>query len=79
MVIGGTRENNDIVPSNVPLPWGSEPQGPIYYTVPWAHPSPYSKRHLDRFRRFAGLTVVTDRRTDRQTDHATQSVAVGRI
>ena len=27
--------------------------------------------HLDRFSRFAGLPVVTDRQTDRQTDHAT--------
>jgi len=24
---------------------------PIYYTVPWAHPSSYAKRHLDRFSR----------------------------
>jgi len=24
--------------------------------VPWAHPSPQLKRHLDRFSRFAGLT-----------------------
>jgi len=30
-----------------------------------------AKRHLDRLSRFAQLTVVTDRPTDRQTDHAT--------
>jgi len=28
---------------------------------------------------FAGLTVVTDRQTDRPTDHATPSVKIGRI
>jgi len=40
-------------------------QDPI---VPWSHhPNHQPKRHLDRFSRFAGLTIVTDRRTDRQT------------
>jgi len=28
---------------------------------------------------FAGLTTVTDRQTDRPTDHATQSVTICRI
>ena len=28
---------------------------------------------------FAGLTSVTDRQTDRPTDHATRSVTIGRI
>jgi len=28
---------------------------------------------------FAGLTTVTDRQTDRPTDHATPSVTIGRI
>ena len=28
---------------------------------------------------FAGLTIVTERQTDRQTDHATLSLTVGRI
>ena len=27
--------------------------------VPWAHPSPQPKRHLDRFRHFAQLTAVS--------------------
>ena len=35
--------------------------------------------HLDRFSRFAGLTTVTDRQTDRPTDHVTRSVTIGRI
>jgi len=35
--------------------------------VPWAHQSPQPKRHLDRFSRFVGLTIVTDGQTDRQT------------
>ena len=43
--------------------------------VPWANPCPWAKRHLDRFSRFAGLTIVTDR----PTDHATPSVTIGRI
>jgi len=47
--------------------------------VPLAHPSSQPKWHLDRFSRFAGLTSVTDRQTDRPTDHATRSVTIGRI
>ena len=50
--------------------------GPI---VPWAHSSPQPKVHLDRFSRFAGLTIVTDRRTDRETDRDTPTVTIGRI
>jgi len=30
---------------------------PIYYMLPWAHPSPNPKRHLDRFSRFAQMTA----------------------
>jgi len=48
---------------------------PILYNGP--------PRHLDRFSRFAGLTIVADRRTDRstdrETDHATTSLTIGRI
>jgi len=33
--------------------------------VPWAHPSPHPKQHLDRFSRFCRLISVTDRQTDR--------------
>jgi len=40
-----------------------------------AHPSPHPKRHLDRFNRFAWLTIVTVR----PTDNATPSVAIDRI
>jgi len=44
--------------------------------VPWAHPSPQCKRHLDRFsRRFAGLTTVTDRQTDKL--YEARSVTIG--
>jgi len=46
---------------------------PIYYMVPWAHPNPQPKRHLDRFSRFCGA-YYCDRSTDRPTDHATRSV-----
>ena len=37
----------------------------------WAHPSPYPTRHLDRFRRLAELTIVTDRLTYRLTNRQT--------
>jgi len=33
--------------------------------VPWAHLSQQPKWHIDRFSRFAGLTIVTDRQTAR--------------
>ena len=41
-----------------------------------AHLSLYSKRHLDRFRRFC-RAHGRDRPTDRQTHHTTPSVAIG--
>jgi len=43
--------------------------------VPWDHPSPQPKRHLDGLAVFAGLTNVTDR----QIDHNTWSVTTDRI
>jgi len=33
-----------------PFPWGI--WTPMYYVVPWAHPSHHPERHLDRFRHF---------------------------
>ena len=51
-------------PQNCPFPWGI--RTPISN-----NPSPQPKRHLDRFSRFAGLTSVTDRQTDRPTDRQT--------
>jgi len=44
--------------------------------VPWAHPSPQSEGHLDRFSRFS-TAHDHDRPTDRQTAHATPSVTIG--
>jgi len=46
--------------------------------VHWAHPSPHPKRHVDRFSCFC-RAHDRDRPTDRLTDHATQSVAIGRV
>jgi len=46
--------------------------------VPWAHPSPKPKWHLDRFSRFC-IVHHCDRSTDRPTNHATQSVTIVRI
>jgi len=54
-------------PLNIPIPTEDLDPHLIRYIIPWAHPSPQPKRHFDRFSRFAGLTTVTDRSTDRQT------------
>jgi len=43
----------------------------------WAHRSPHPKRHLDRFSHF--LQGLRSRERDRPTDHATSSMAIGRI
>jgi len=50
-------------PQNCLFVWGIWTS--IEYTVSLAQPSPQPKRHLDRFSRFAGLMIVTDRPTDR--------------
>jgi len=63
------------IPSKLPLAWGSWTPSKTWY-VPWAHRSPHSERRLDRFTVFVGLTIVTDRQTDRQT---TPSVTISRI
>jgi len=47
--------------------------------VPWAHTSQPPKRNLDWFSNFAKLMIMTNGQTDRQTDHATPSVATGCI
>ena len=68
-------------PSKLPLRMGG--YGPhLLYGVAWVHLNPHPNRLLDRFRRFAGLTILSvchDRSTDRPIDHASQSVAIGRI
>jgi len=50
-------------PSKMPLPMGDLD---LHLMVPRAHPSPQPKwhLHLDRFSRFAGHTIMTDRPTD---------------
>ena len=52
---------------------GSGP--PIQYILPWAHPSPQHKRHLDWFSRFCGAHYCHVRQTDRPRN----SVTIGRI
>ena len=47
-------------------------------TVPYAHRSQYLKRHQDWFSRFR-RTHDCDRPTNRQTDHAPPSIAIGCI
>jgi len=47
------------------------------YMVPWANPSPLSKRHLDLFCRFSTTHGRVQQR-DTRTDHAT-SVATGLV
>ena len=59
---------------NCPIVWGRSGN-----PVLWAHPSPQqSKRHLNRFSRFC-RAHDRDKQTDRQTDHDTPSVTIGRI
>ena len=43
-VIGGVRENPVVVPLKSAPFYGD--LDPMYHIVPWAHPSPHSKRHL---------------------------------
>jgi len=51
---------------------------PFQYTRPLTQTSHHSKRHLDCFARvFAGITVVSNGQTDRQTDEVTLSVPIG--
>ena len=52
---------------------GCWPPSNTWFLEPITSPQP--KRHLDQFSRFAEFTSVTDR----QTDHATRSVTIGRI
>jgi len=49
------------------LPGGTNVH-PIYYMLPWAHPSPQRRRHLDRFSHFCrahNRDILTDWPTDR--------------
>jgi len=52
-IVPPTLQWTALPPSKLPLPIAKS----------WAHPSPQSKRHLNHFNRFAGLTTVTDRLT----------------
>jgi len=63
-------------PQNCPFAWTD--LDPHLYMVVCAHPSPQTKRHLDRFSDFC-RGDVRDRQTNRPTDHATRSVTIGRI
>jgi len=65
-----------LLPQNCLFPWRI--WASIYYMVPWAHPSSQPKGHLYRFSRSAGLTIVTNRQTDRQTDRPRYSVCNNR-
>jgi len=49
---------------NCPFSW--EIWIPIQYMIPWDHPSPKPKRHLDQFSHFCRAHDC-DRQTDRQT------------
>ena len=45
-----TLYNGHPFPQNCPFPFGD--QDLILYMIPWAHPSPQTKWHLDRFSHF---------------------------
>ena len=65
-------------PKNLPLPMGeSGPPSNTWFSGPTQVLDPEGS--LIGAAVFAGLTSVTDRQTDRPTDHATRSVRVGRI
>jgi len=64
-------------PENCPFPWGCRPHV-IYGSLAHANQPEMSKPHLDRFSRFC-RAHDRDQQTDRQTDHATPSVEIGRI
>ena len=65
-------------PKNLPLPMGgSGPPSNIWFPGPTQVLNP--KGSSIGAAVFAGLSSVTDRPTDRQTDHATRSVRIGRI
>jgi len=60
--------HNTVVASNRPAIY-------MELVLPWAHPSPRRKRHLDRFSRFSGLTRW---QSDWQTDRPHYSVSNNR-
>ena len=63
-----------------PFPWGLRALPNLIHGS-LGLPSPHPKRRLDRFSRFAGLIGLAnrDKETGIQTDHATPSIAIGRI
>jgi len=70
-------------PTNfTPFPFQSYPsrvgiRTPIEYVLPWAHPSPHPKGHLDRFGCLC-RSQDRDKQTDRQTDRPRCSVCKNR-
>jgi len=64
-------------PSKLPLPMGIWTPSSTWFLEPTRAHNPNGI--LIGSAVFAGLTTVTDRRRDRQTDHATRSVTIGRI
>jgi len=66
------------LPLKIALPMGIWTPSNTWFLGPISSGSS-TQTHLDRLSRFAGLTTVTDRQTDRPTDHATLSVSTARI
>ena len=65
-------------PTKLSLPiWGSGPPSNTWFPGPTRVPSQNGISISSAI--FAGLSSVTDRQTDWPTDHATQSVTIGRI
>jgi len=64
-------------PSLLKISHSHEVSGPHLTYFPWTHPNAHPRRHFDRFSRFAGLTSVTDRQTDRP--HYSTCNSIGRI
>ena len=71
---------NRTTAKNCSIPLGD--LDPIWYMIPWAHPSQPPKRHPNQFscfHRAHECVQRTDRQTHRPNDHATPSVAIGRV
>jgi len=79
-VLGGMWENPDVIPSKVPLPTGHLDAHIIHSFL--GPPESTPKQCLDQFShccRAHGRSGQTERLTDRQTDHATPSAAIGAV
>ena len=75
VAVGKTKLDGCIVLNEYNTVFASNLSTIAVQVLPWAHPSPRRKRHLDRFSRFSGLTRW---QTDWQTDRPCYSISNNR-